>query len=118
MQTERFNDRGFLSDAVARGPLIWIAGTVSNPQLAGIEAQTRDVLAEIDRRLAHFGASRAELLNVNIWLADIEDWAAMNTVWSEWIGGIPSPARAVVGAQLMRPFLVEIAGVAYRAEPG
>ena len=117
MTIERINDRGFLSDVVASGEWVWIAGTVSDPTKASIEDQTRDVLAQIDQRLAAVGARKDQLLSVSVWLADIEDWAAMNGVWSEWLGETPSPARAVVGASLVRPFLIEIAATACRDRP-
>ena len=117
MEIERFNDRGFLSDVVARGEWVWIAGTVSRPAIEGVAAQTRDVLDEIDRRLVACGARKDQLLSVNVWLADITDWALMNDVWSAWLDGMPSPARAVVQSRLVEPFLVEIAATACRDWP-
>lgn len=116
MEIERYNDRGFLTDVVAHGEYVWVAGTVPNPGLDTIEEQTRDVLAEIERRLTIAGSSKDRLVSVNIWLTDLDDWPAMNRVWSEWLNGAPSPARAVVGAALIKPFKIEIAATAVRAK--
>ena len=117
MKIQRFNDRGFLSDVVARGEWVWIAGTVSDPAIQGIAAQTQNVLEEFDRRLWACGARKDQLLSVNVWLADIDDWKPMNDVWSAWLGDIPSPARAVVQSALMKPFVVEMAAIACRDWP-
>lgn len=114
MGIERYNDRGFLSDAVAHGDMVWVAGTVPDPSCVTIDEQTRNVLAEIGRRLSIAGSSKDRLLSVNIWLADMDDWGAMNRVWIEWLDGGPSPARAVVGAALVKPFKVEIAAIALK----
>jgi enamine deaminase RidA (YjgF/YER057c/UK114 family) len=115
---ERYNDRGFLSDVVAHGDLVWISGTVPNPDCHTIEEQTSDVLAEIGRRLKVAGSAKDKLVSVSIWLTDMNDWAAMNSVWTVWLDGAPSPARAVVGAALMAPFKVEIAATALRDRQG
>jgi enamine deaminase RidA (YjgF/YER057c/UK114 family) len=115
---ERYNDRGFLSDVVAHEGWVWISGTVPDSQCRTIEEQTRDVLAQIDSRLELAGSAKDQLLSVNIWLTDMEDWRAMNEIWIEWLGGGPSPARAVVGAALMKPFKVEIAATALRNRRG
>jgi enamine deaminase RidA (YjgF/YER057c/UK114 family) len=114
MQIERHNDRGFLSDVVTYGDLLWISGTVSQPKLITIEEQTRDVLREIARRLEAAGSSRADLLSVNVWLVRIEDWSTFNAIWLEWLAGTPAPARAVVESRLMSPYLIEIAATARR----
>ena len=116
MKIERFDDRGFLSDIVVYGPWIWIGGTVPDPSRTTIEEQTRDILSQIESRLETVGSSKSDLLNVIIWLSDIEDWTAMNGVWTSWLDGAPAPARAVVGATLMQPYKIEIAATAARSE--
>jgi enamine deaminase RidA (YjgF/YER057c/UK114 family) len=114
LEIERYGDRGFLSDVVAHGDLIWVAGTVAAPDCETIEEQTSDVLREIDARLEAAGSSRDRLLSVTIWLAELSDWAAMNKIWTAWLNGVPAPARAVVGATLIASFKVEIAVTALR----
>ena len=116
MDIDRYNDRGFLSDAVTYGDWVWVAGTLADPVCHTIEDQTASVLAEIERRLKIAGSGKDRLLSVSIWLTDMNDWAAMNAVWTKWLDGIPSPARAVVGATLMWPVKIEIAATAVKAE--
>lgn len=117
MEIERYGDLGFLSETVAHGEMVWISGMIAAPHHETVEAQTRDILAAIDRRLASAGSRKDRLLSVNIWLTDMADWAAMNAVWVEWLGDAPAPARAVVGAALVQSFKVEIAAVALRDRP-
>ena len=117
MKIERHNDRGFLSDVVAYGDLIWISGIVSQPKITTIEEQTHDVLKEIDRRLALAGSSRDNLLSVSVWLAHIEDWGVVNAIWRDWLADAPAPARAVVESRLLSPYLIEIAATACRNSP-
>jgi enamine deaminase RidA (YjgF/YER057c/UK114 family) len=52
-----------------------------------IAAQTADVLAQVDRRLAECGSDRTRILRAQIFLADITDIGAMNAVWDAWVVG-------------------------------
>jgi len=50
---------------------------------------------------------------VNIWLTDMNNFAAFNEVWDAWVDQAHAPARATVEAKLARPdLLVEIAAIA------
>ncbi|HKS15564.1 MAG TPA: RidA family protein [Pseudomonas sp.] len=73
-----------------------------------IAAQTRCVLAQLEQWLAQVGAGKAHLTRIQIWLADMGDFAAMNEVYDAWVGDQP-PARACVGAALATPdYRIEI----------
>ena len=78
--------------------------------VAGVTAQTRDVLAKIDGYLARADSDKTRLLSVQIWLKDIErDFAGMNAVWAEWAPANALPTRATCEAKLASPdLLVEI----------
>jgi enamine deaminase RidA (YjgF/YER057c/UK114 family) len=112
---ERFGQGDWMSQAVAAGGLVFLAGAVARDAGQGIEAQTEDVLDQIDARLLAAGSGRERLVSATIWLADRADFMAMNAVWARWIGDRPRPARATVEAGLMFPGLkVEIAVIAAR----
>ena len=65
--------------------------------------------AEIDRLLAEAGTDKSKLLYVQIWLADMGDFAAMNAVWDAWVDPANPPARASGEARLAAPeYKVEI----------
>jgi enamine deaminase RidA (YjgF/YER057c/UK114 family) len=103
-------DRGpRMSQAVIHGDTVYLAGQVGAPS-ESVETQTKVILAQVDKLLAVAGSDKRHLLMVSIWLADIGDFAAMNTVWDEWIADCPAPARATVEARLALPeYKVEIA---------
>jgi enamine deaminase RidA (YjgF/YER057c/UK114 family) len=103
-----------LSQAVIHGDTIWLAGQVGEPG-DDVVAQTRTALAEIDSLLAEAGSSKSKILSATIWLADIADFEAMNSVWDAWIDPANPPARATSEGRLATPdYHVEIVVVAAR----
>jgi len=73
-----------------------------------ITAQTRCVLAQLEQWLAQIGADKGNLTRVQIWLADMGEFAQMNAVYDAWVGALP-PVRACVGAALAAPeYRIEI----------
>jgi len=104
-----------MSRAVVRGDTVYLAGLVARDASGGIEAQTADILEQIDSYLARAGASKSSLLTAQLWITDMANFAAMNKVWNEWVDPQNPPARACVKADLARPeLLVEIMVTAAR----
>jgi enamine deaminase RidA (YjgF/YER057c/UK114 family) len=66
------------------------------------------VHAQIDRLLHEAGTDKTKILSATIYLADMNDYAAMNAVWDAWVPQGETPARATVEARLANP--------AYRVE--
>ena len=109
----RLAEEGRLSGAVVHGGLVWLAGQVPDDTSGDAEAQTADVLRQIDALLAEAGTSRAQLLSVQVVLADIADAPAMNRAWDAWLDPSAKPARMTIQAALVDPaWRVEITGVA------
>ncbi|WP_260958629.1 RidA family protein [Pseudomonas citri] len=103
------------SKLVIAGDRVETSGLVANDCSVGIAGQTRDVLAQLDALLAKAGVGREGLMRVQIWLADMKDFDAMNAVYDAWVGGVHQPARACVGSQLASAdYLIEIQGWAQR----
>jgi len=103
-----------MSQAVIHGDTIWLAGQVGEPG-EDVIAQTRTALAEIDSLLAEAGSSKSKIISATIWLADINDFEAMNSVWDKWIDPANPPARATGESRLAAPeYRVEIIVVAAR----
>ncbi len=102
-----------MSNAVVFGDLVYLAGQVGEG--AGVTEQAQSALAEVDRLLALAGTSKARILSVQVWLADIGDFAAMNAVWEGWVDAANPPARATGEAKLATPdYRVEFIVVAAR----
>jgi enamine deaminase RidA (YjgF/YER057c/UK114 family) len=117
MHINRIESGTNLSQAVATGDFIFLAGQVAPDPSRPVGDQTRQVLAEIDRLLDAMGSNRSRMLSVTIYLADIGDFAAMNTEWGRWIPADAKPARATVEAKLAAPqYRVEMQVTAVKAQ--
>lgn len=96
-----------MSEAVIHGQTVYLAGQVGEGDT--VADQTRDCLAQVDRILASAGTSKENILQTIIWLADMADFAEMNSVWDTWVPAGHTPARATGEAKLAAPkYRVEI----------
>jgi enamine deaminase RidA (YjgF/YER057c/UK114 family) len=113
-EVQRHSPGPVLSQAVAHGGVVYLAGQVPSGSSTAMADQTREVLDAIDARLAEAGTDRSRLLSVTIWLRDIADIGQLNEVWTQWLDGAEPPARATMGgAQLARPeWRLEITAIA------
>ena len=97
-----------MSQAVVHNGVVYLAGQVGEPH-EDVAAQTRTALAEIEALLAEAGSDKSKILMATIWLADIADFEAMNSVWDAWVDQANPPARATGEAKLVAPeYRVEI----------
>lgn len=76
------------------------------------EQQARQVLANVAAALASAETGIDELVQVRVYVTDINDWPVFDRVYSEWIGSV-RPARAVVPVPALHyGFRIEIEAVA------
>jgi 2-iminobutanoate/2-iminopropanoate deaminase len=101
------------------GRLVYTAGQVAWNERAELvgrgdpTAQARQVLSNVESILREGGATLADVLKCNVYLADIRHFEAMNGVFAEFFPENP-PARTTVQAALAEPeMLVEIEAIAY-----
>ncbi len=98
-----------LSRAVEYHGFVFTAGITPRDADADMEAQTRDVLAQLDDLLEQHGTDNTRLLQAQIWLKNIADRPTLNRLWEAWLPEGQAPARACVQAELADPrMLVEI----------
>ena len=108
MTITRIEPGARMSNAVIHNGTIYLAGQVGNPG-EDVTAQTRTILAEIDRLLALAGSDKTRVLMAQIWLADIATFGQMNAVWDAWVAPGHTPGRATGQSKLAGPeYLVEI----------
>ena len=108
MTVRRIEPGKRMSQAVVHGDTVYLAGQVGAPG-ESVAEQTRAVLVEVDRLLAEAGSDKSRILAATIWLADIADFAEMNSVWDGWIDPAHPPARATGESKLAAPeYKVEI----------
>lgn len=110
---------GPYSQAIVSGDLVFCAGQLgldpATGELAGgVEAQADRALRNVSAVLDAAGCSFADVLKTTIFLADINDFAAVNAVYATFIVD-PAPARSTfaVGA-LPKGGLIEIEVTARR----
>ncbi len=116
MSIQRIEPGKRLSQAVAYGNLVFLAGQVAMDKPgASMGEQTRNILERIDRLLAQAGTDKSRILSANIWITDMRQFDEMNRVWDAWVPEGCAPARATVESRLASPdYCVEIMCVAAR----
>lgn len=92
-----------MSEVAVYNGTVYLAGQVADDASQGIEGQTRQVLGQIDKLLAEAGSDKSRILRCQIFLADLKDFDAMNTVWEQWVVAGNTPPRATVQASLAKP---------------
>ena len=109
---------GHYAHAVRAGNWVFVSGqlpiTASGNKLAdaSFEAQAAQVLANVDAALAAAGTTRERLVQMRVYVVDINDWPAFNTLYAAWIGA-HRPARAVVPVPMLHfGFKLEIEATA------
>ena len=87
-----------MSKIVIHNATAYLCGQVGDG--LDVATQTKDCLARVDRLLIEAGSSRDRIVQAIIWLADMQDFDAMNVVWDVWIPQGCAPARACGEARL------------------
>ncbi|HRE13346.1 MAG TPA: RidA family protein [Usitatibacteraceae bacterium] len=102
-----------LSEMVVHNGTIYLAGQVASDMTLDIIGQTEQVLASIDRLLAEAGSDKTKVISAQIFLPDMADFAAMNSVWERWVVAGHTPARATIQANLANPaYKIEVLVIA------
>lgn len=109
---------GPYSQAVVHGGVVYCSGQIAlDPETGAfldgdVSAQTRLVLRNLDAVLHAAGTGRGRVLRTTVYLRDMADFGAMNSVYADFFGDA-RPARATVAvAGLPRDARVEIDCVA------
>jgi enamine deaminase RidA (YjgF/YER057c/UK114 family) len=100
---QRFDVGTRLSEMAVHNGVCYLAGQIASDDTQDITGQTRQVLASIDALLKRAGSDKSKLLRVEIFLADLADFSAMNAVWEAWLTPGQAPPRATVQAALAKP---------------
>jgi 2-iminobutanoate/2-iminopropanoate deaminase len=127
MKTKKVNISGVarlpaFCHAVVAGDFIYVSGTLgqklNSTELAegGTGAETTQALQNIEIILNECRATLADVVKVNVFLADMKTFSEMNTAYLEVMGTDP-PARITVGrADLVLGGAVEIDAIAYKVQ--
>ena len=108
---------GPYSQGIRCGNLVFTAGQAAldpnTQQLisGGIAEQTRRTLENLKAVLEAAGTTLDRVVKANVYLKDMNDFAAMNAVYAEYLApqGVIAPARTTIeAARLPKDALVEI----------
>ena len=109
---------GHYSHAVTANGFVFISGQLpiapdgSKLADAPFEQQAEQTLNNVAMALTAAGSSLDRLVQVRVYVTDIELWPAFNAIYATWIG-TSRPARAVVPVpQLHYGFKIEVEAVA------
>jgi 2-iminobutanoate/2-iminopropanoate deaminase len=109
---------GPYSQAIVAGNLVFTAGQIPLDPATGelvqgdVSAQTERVIENLRAILEAAGSSLTKVVKTTVFLADMNDFAAMNEVYARYFGD-HRPARSTVqAARLPRDVRVEIEAVA------
>jgi 2-iminobutanoate/2-iminopropanoate deaminase len=107
---------GPYSQAIVAGNTIYVAGQGPfNPQTGkmpeGFEAQAAQTFENIKAIVEAAGATLADVVKVNVYLADLANFQKMNEVYRRYFKE-DYPARATVGTQLLGGMTIEVECIA------
>ncbi|HEV2705977.1 MAG TPA: RidA family protein [Pyrinomonadaceae bacterium] len=109
---------GPYSQAVRAGGLVFLSGQIPlDPQTGefvagGIAEQTEQVLRNISKVLEAAGTGLDRVVKTTVYLADMDDFVAMNEVYKRYFDTEPPARSTVQAARLPRDARVEIDAVA------
>lgn len=111
---------GPYSQAIASNDLVFCSGQVGLDPTSGelveggVEAQAERALRNLASVLDASGCSFADVVKTTIFLADVNDFAAVNAIYARFMPD-PPPARSTVGVgALPKGARVEIEAIARR----
>jgi 2-iminobutanoate/2-iminopropanoate deaminase len=114
---------GPYSPGIRAGRLLFLSGQVGIDPGTGVlvqgdvTAQTEQVMRNLHALLDSAGASFADVVRTTVYLADLNEFAAMNAVYATHVTD-PPPARATVQvARLPLDARVEIDAIAVLPDP-
>lgn len=110
----------------ASGRMVFVAGQIPldprSSEIVGdgdVVKQTEQVFANIKAILEASGAKLQDVVKTTVFLADMNDFAAMNAVYAQYFDNTTAPARACVQvSRLPKDVLVEIDCIAVTESVG
>ena len=108
---------GPYSQAIKAGMFVFASGSLGlDPETgalaSGVEQQTRQSLSNLKAVLSEAGSSLDQVVKTTVFLADINDYAAVNAVYAEFFPEAPPARSAVQVAALPKAAAVEIEVIA------
>ncbi len=109
---------GPYSQAIIANGFVFTAGQVGlvpgtkDFAAGGVQAQARQALNNVQAILEAAGSNMENIVKATVFLADMDDFAAVNEVYAEFFAGAPPARSAVQVARLPLGALVEVEVIA------
>ena len=101
------------SRAIIVNNMVYLSGQYADDTDVGIKGQAQQIFDKIDVLLAEAGTDRSRLVQVTIWLKNMDDYDGFNEVWDQWVTPGHPPTRACGEVKMADDdMLVEIIAVA------
>ncbi|WP_312423259.1 RidA family protein [Anaerospora hongkongensis] len=110
---------GPYSQAIKMGNLVYTSGQIPLDPATGqvvtgtAEVQTHQVLTNLKAVLEAAGTCFDKVIKTTVFIKDMNDFAAINTVYGSYFTATPPARSCVEVARLPKDVLVEIEAVAY-----
>jgi 2-iminobutanoate/2-iminopropanoate deaminase len=110
---------GPYSQAVKLGNLVFTSGQIPVEPASGeiipggVEAQSRQVLKNLEEVLKAAGTALNNVLKTTLFIKDMDDFALINEVYTKFFGVEPPARSCVEVARLPKDVLIEIEAIAY-----
>lgn len=91
---------------VHQGVAHWVE--VAEDMSLDARGQIAQVLAQIDATLGMIQSDRTRLLQVLVYIADLDDAEVLNELWDAWVPADYPPVRAMVQVGLGKAYKVEM----------
>lgn len=90
---------------VHNGVARWVEVAADSSQDSS--GQIHQIFQQMETMLVEIGARKSDLLEVLIYLANLDDVRILNEAWDAWIDRENPPSRACVGVQLQGSLMAE-----------
>lgn len=111
---------GPYSQAILIDRQLYVSGQIPlNPQTgvletANIEVATQRVLSNIEALLHEAGFTKENVVKVSIFMKNLEEFQAMNTVYADFFTGVAPARETVQVSRLPLDVNIEISCIAYK----
>lgn len=119
VNTDRKSTSGTVSGVVKKGNLVLTVQIPTLPETGklvegGIREQTRQIFSNLKQAMEAAGGSLADVMLVQVYIVDSNDWSGMHEVWNETFSSpFPSRATVVVKELMLEGMIIEIVVTAH-----
>jgi 2-iminobutanoate/2-iminopropanoate deaminase len=106
-----------IAPAVIAKPFVFVSGQGPHKTVGqGVKEQTKEVIENIKEILEECHTTLDNVLQMTVYLSDMNNYAAMNETFAEYFRNCPPTRTCIQAARIPRDVLVEIDAIAIISE--